>query len=141
LVPMIVVMPNGFAKGKDGNKNSGFEDDLMKDIIPYVDAHYPVKTDRVNRAIAGLSMGAGQASRIGLKHLDTFAYVGAFSGGGGKNAESLLPGADLARKQLRLLWISNGDKDNGFKNSEAWHQNLESRKIPHIWHVDAGGHV
>src|SRR5439155_1618884 len=38
LVPMIVVMPNGFAKGKDGKNNSGFEDDLLKDIIPYIDS-------------------------------------------------------------------------------------------------------
>lgn len=140
LVPMLVVMPNGFAKGKDGNKNSGFEDDLLKDIIPYIESHYSVKADRESRAIAGLSMGAGQASRIGLKHLDTFAYVGAFSGGG-KGAETLTPDADLARKQLRLLWISNGDKDGGFKSSEAWHQNLESRKIPHVWHIDSGGHT
>jgi enterochelin esterase-like enzyme len=140
LVPMIVVMPNGFAKGKDGSKNGGFEDDLVKDIIPYIDSHYSVKADRENRALAGLSMGAGQALRVGLKHLDTFAYVGAFSGGG-KNTEGLIPDADIARKPLRLLWISNGDKDQGFKNSEALHHNLESRKIPHVWHIDSGGHV
>jgi len=140
LVPMIVVMPNGFAKGKDGGRNSGFEDDLLKDIIPYIESHYPVKTGPTNRAVAGLSMGAGQASRIGLTHLDTFAYVGAFSGGG-RNAEDLLPDAEAARKQLRLLWISNGDKDRGFQSSESWHQSLETRKIPHVWHIDTGGHV
>src|SRR5947209_566326 len=47
LVPMLVVMPNGFAKGKDGKAggkaggkdNSGFEDDLLKDIIPYIESH------------------------------------------------------------------------------------------------------
>ena len=70
---MIVVMPNGFAKAHDGGKKdtSGFEDDLLKDIIPYVESHYAVKADRDNRAIAGLSMGGGQALQIGLKHLDT----------------------------------------------------------------------
>jgi enterochelin esterase-like enzyme len=140
LVPMIVVMPNGFAKGADGGKNSGFEDDLLKDIIPYVESHYAVKADRADRALAGLSMGAGQALKIGLKHLDTFAYVGAFSGGG-KNADNVIPDADIARKQLRLLWISSGDKDGGFKNSEALHEKLESRKIPHVWHIDSGAHV
>src|SRR5207248_9238043 len=90
LVPMIVVMPNGFArapgdkavkgaKGKGGN--SAFEGDLLQDIIPYVEAHYAVLTGPDQRALAELSMGAGQSLGIGLKHLDTFAWIGAFSGG------------------------------------------------------------
>src|SRR5262245_33105193 len=85
LVPMIVVMPNGFA-GKPGQgggggrgRSDGLEDDLLKDIIPHVEAKYPVKADRESRAIAGLSMGGGQALRIGLKNLDQFAWVGGFS--------------------------------------------------------------
>src|SRR5262245_11954664 len=69
LVPMIVVMPNGFASkpgqagggGGRGGRSDGLEDDLLKDIIPHVEAKYPVKTDRESRAIAGLSMGGGQA--------------------------------------------------------------------------------
>ena len=52
----------------------------MKDIIPFVESHYPVLTDREHRAIAGLSMGGGQALTIGLlKHQDLFAYIGGFS--------------------------------------------------------------
>ncbi len=140
LQPMIVVMPNGFAKGADGNKNSGFEGDLLKDVIPYIESHYPVRADRESRALAGLSMGAGQALRIGLKHLDTFAWVGAFSGGG-KSVDNLLPDPDLAKKQLRLLWISCGDKDNAFKSSLALHTKLEEIMVPHVWHVDNGAHT
>src|SRR5205085_278844 len=79
LVPMIVVMPNGFAGGKGKGKANPFEDDLLKDILPYIEAHYPVQADAPHRAIAGLSMGGGQALRIGLKHLDTFTWVGGFS--------------------------------------------------------------
>jgi enterochelin esterase-like enzyme len=138
LVPMIVVMPNGFAQvpGSKG-KNSGFEDDLLKDIIPYVESHYSAHTDRDHRALAGLSMGAGQSLSIGLKHVDKFGWVGAFSGGGGKAAATLTDGAET----LRLLWISCGDKDNGFKNNEALHNSLTDKKIPHIWHIDSGAHT
>src|SRR5262249_39631260 len=47
IAPMIVVMPFGFTSTKDGKKsNAGFEDDVLKDIIPFVESHYPVKTDR-----------------------------------------------------------------------------------------------
>jgi enterochelin esterase-like enzyme len=140
LVPMIVVMPNGFAKGPGGGKNSGFEDDLIKDIIPTIESRYPVLADRDHRALAGLSMGAGQSLNIGLKHLDKFAWIGAFSGGGAK-AIALIPDADLARKQLRLLWVSCGDTDKILKGSEAFHTALDEKKIPHVWHMDKGGHT
>ncbi|HYV39846.1 MAG TPA: alpha/beta hydrolase-fold protein [Gemmataceae bacterium] len=141
LESMIVVMPNGFAQAAGGGgKNSGFENDLLKDIIPYVESHYAAKTDRENRALAGLSMGAGQSLSIGLKHMDKFAWVGAFSGGGANAAKGLTDSADAAKK-LRLLWVSCGDKDNGFKNAEALHNSLADKKIPHVWHIDSGAHT
>ncbi len=139
LVPMIVVMPNGFAKGTDGGRNSGFEDDLLKDIIPYVEEHYPVKADRESRALAGLSMGGGQALRIGLKRLDTFAWVGGFSSGGG-SLDKLINDPEATTKQLRLLWLSCGDKDRLMDVSKVFHGALEDKKVPHVWHVDAGAH-
>jgi enterochelin esterase-like enzyme len=140
LVPMIVVMPNGFAKGKaDGGKNSGFENDLLNDIIPYVEAHYPVKADREHRALAGLSMGGGQALRIGLKNMDKFAWVGGFSSALGK-AGLVTDGADAVKK-LRLLWVSCGDTDKLMKGSEAFHVSLDKMQVPHIWHIDSGGHT
>jgi enterochelin esterase family protein len=57
---------------------------VLKDLIPMIDATYRTIPNREHRAIAGLSMGAGQALQIGLTHLDTFSAIGAFSGGGGK---------------------------------------------------------
>src|SRR3712207_6163523 len=77
IVPMIVVMPNGFTNApgtpQRGNPNAtpeerrrtagAFEQDLLKDIIPYVESHYPVIADANHRALAGLSMGGGQTMR------------------------------------------------------------------------------
>src|SRR5262245_11343505 len=145
LVPMIVVMPNGFARkpGEKGGKGqpNPFEDDLLKDIIPHVESHYPVLADREHRAIAGLSMGGGQALRIGLKHLDRFAWVGGLSSAlFGKGGGPVTDAAE-ASKKLRLLWVSCGDKDKLMKGSEAFHATLEQQKVPHVWHVDSGGHT
>ena len=146
IVPMIVVMPNGFptkggdkaAKGKGGG--SLFEDDLLKDIIPYVESHYSMLTSSNERALAGLSMGAGQTLNVGLKHLDKFSWLGAFSGGGGKAAN--LISDEAAVKKLRLFWISSGDKDQlAFKGSESLHNTLAAKNIPHVWHIDSGGHT
>jgi enterochelin esterase-like enzyme len=142
LVPMIVVMPYGYASkdGKKGNSGAPFEEDLIKDIIPFVDSHYPVMADSEHRAVAGLSMGGGQALRIGLKHLDTFAWIGGFSSGLGKAPNSeMVPEATTANKQLRLLWISCGDKDGLMKANLALHTTLEEKKVNHVWHIDVGG--
>ena len=143
---MIVVMPNGFAKApgdkaaKAKKGGSAFADDLLKDIIPYVESHYSTLASPSERALAGLSMGAGQSLGIGLKNLDKFAWIGAFSGGGGKSANLLSEPA--AVKKLRLLWVSSGDKDQlAFKGSESLHNTLAEKNIPHVWHVDSGGHT
>ena len=150
LVPMIVVLPNGRAQADDrpiGNVYSHgpafekFEGDLLKDIIPFMEANYPVKTGAENRAIAGLSMGGGQALNFGLGNLDTFAWVGGFSSAPNtRSGEKLLPNPDEAKKRLKLLWVSCGDKDGLFFISQRTHRYLAENKVPHIWHVQPGGH-
>ena len=75
----------GFGGGGDAAAISGdgwgknFESDLLQDIIPFIESHYSVYTDREHRAVAGLSMGGGQALDFGLGNLDVFAWVGGFS--------------------------------------------------------------
>ena len=79
--PMIVVMPDGstaraaiapiFRPGGRGGPEAGmagdrFGDDLMGDIIPYVDGHYRTLATRDKRALAGLSMGGLQVLWFGL---------------------------------------------------------------------------
>ena len=86
--PMIVVMPNGRAAKdvtardpipKQSPAFAAFEKDLLIDLIPFIEQSYSVKADRESRAIAGLSMGGGQALNFGLSNLNTFAWVGGFS--------------------------------------------------------------
>jgi enterochelin esterase-like enzyme len=148
-MPMIVVMPNGFAARAGATQstatptrrdNSGFESDLLQDIIPFVESHYPVRANRENRALAGLSMGGNQSLTIGLKHLDTFAWVGGFSSAVRASLDSLIPDPAAAAKQLRLLWLSCGEKDRLMDANRTFHSALEEKKIPHVWHVESGAH-
>ena len=59
-VPMLVVMDNGYAT-KPGEKSpfaaSIFEEVLMNEVIPMIDAKFRTLSGREDRAIAGLSMG------------------------------------------------------------------------------------
>lgn len=152
LVPMIVVMPNGRAMKDDratGNimapdkvqAFADFEKDLFTDLIPFVEAHYPVVKNRESRALAGLSMGGGQSLNFGLAHLETFAWVGGFSSAPNtKRPEQLVPDPEAARRQLKLLWISCGDKDGLMSFSKRTHDYLAENKVPHIFYVEPGGH-
>jgi enterochelin esterase-like enzyme len=132
--------PAGRGPGRGPAVNGAFENDLLKDVLPFVESHYAVRTDREGRAIAGLSMGGGQALGIGLKHLDQFAWIGGFSSALFGNREAIEDPADAAKK-LRLLWVSCGDTDSLFNASKSFHEALEGKKVPHVWHVDSGGHT
>jgi enterochelin esterase-like enzyme len=151
VVPMIVVMPNGRASKEplpqgqfrgQSEAFAAFENDLLKDLIPYVEANYSVQADREHRALAGLSMGGGQSLNFGLAHLDTFAWVGGFSSAPNtKSATELIKDSTDAVGKLRLLWLSCG-KDDGLVNiSQRFHDVLVEKKVPHIWHIEPGNHT
>lgn len=147
-VPMIVVLPNGRAAKdvtardpipKQSPAFAAFEQDLLTDLIPFIEKTYPVKTDRESRALAGLSMGGGQSLNFGLNNVDTFAWVGGFS-----SAPNTRPPAELikdveATKKLRLLYVACGDQDGLFRVTQGVHAMLEEKQVPHVYNVIPGG--
>lgn len=148
-VPMIVVMPNGRAQENDRAEGdvfasapafAKFERDLLDDVIPAIEARYSVLADREHRALAGLSMGGGQALNFGLAHIDTFAWVGGFSSAPNtKPPAQLLPDPEAA-KRLKLLFLACGKKDGLIRISQGVHAYLEEKDVPHVWHVDEHAH-
>ena len=118
-----------------------FEQDLLKDLIPFIQSKYSTQTNRENRALAGLSMGGGQSLNFGLAHLDTFAWIGGFSSAPNtKQPEQLVPDPAKATAMLKLLWLSGGDKDGLINFGQRTHLYLKEKQVPHIWHVSSGGH-
>ena len=86
-------------------------------------------------------MGGGQSLNFGLTHLDTFAWVGAFSPAPNtKPPEQLLPDSALALQKLKLLWLSCGNQDGLIRISQSVHTCLKEKNVPHIWHVDGNAH-
>ena len=118
-----------------------FENDLLKDMIPFMESHYSVYADREHRAIAGLSMGGGQSLDFGLGHLETFAYVGGFSSAPNtRMPEVLVPDPEKATKMLKLLWISGGARDGLLTYGQRTHAYLKEHNVPHVYNVDPGAH-
>ncbi|MDR0954791.1 MAG: hypothetical protein LBM20_05350 [Rikenellaceae bacterium] len=150
LTPMIVVLPNGRALVDDRSHDAMapdrvvgfeiFEKDLLNDLIPYIEANYPVIADRDHRALAGLSMGGGQSLNFGLGNLETFGWVGGFSSAPNtRMPQQLLPDPEKA-KSLKLIFIACGDQDGLMYNSSRTHDYLAEHQVPHIFLVEPGGH-
>ncbi len=149
-VPMIVVMPNGRAQPDDRPGTNAmatapafgkFDQDLLGSLIPFIESRYSVQADRTSRALAGLSMGGGQSLNFGLAHLDTFAWIGAFSAAPNtRPAAQLVPDPAKATRELKLLYLSCGQRDGLIRISQNVHAYLREQQVPHVWHVDEHAH-
>jgi enterochelin esterase-like enzyme len=134
-VPMLVVMDQGYATRAGPPPQpalppgtplgamapgSAFEAVLLDELIPTIDAAYRTEPRREQRALAGLSMGGGQALQIGLTHLDRFAWIGAFSGAGvGRVPVEQAYGGVFAdakgfNAKVRLLYFGAGTEEAQF---------------------------
>lgn len=149
-VPMIVVMPNGRAQKNDraeGNVMASapafavFEGDLLNDVIPAIESRYSVSSDRVHRALAGLSMGGGQTLNFGFGNMDKFAWIGGFSSAPNTKAPAELVSDPAAiKQQMKLIYLSCGSKDGLIGISQGVHAQLKENDVPHIWNVDGHAH-
>ena len=118
-VPMIVVMESGDIKAPFGQGQTmdtygnSFYPVLLNDLIPYIDSNFRTKTDRENRAMAGLSWGGHQTFDIVLNNLDKFSYMGTFSGAifnlDVKTAyNGVFTKADEFNKNIHYFFMSSG---------------------------------
>ena len=129
-VPMIVVMNNGFAarqgmpvaSGPAGmaNRFAAFEEVLIKESIPEVDANFRTVADREHRAMAGLSMGGMQTFMIGTTQTNLFSYLGIFSGTPMPRAQAQVDAVaargEAFNDKIRLLWFGVGTTEANFYN-------------------------
>src|SRR5512139_550409 len=91
---MIIVMPAGHTPDRPGANilgNADFGNDLLKDLVPAIDAGFRTEPKAQSRAMAGLSMGGAHTLQFGLPHPEVFRYIGIFSMGlgAGGNADDL----------------------------------------------------
>jgi enterochelin esterase-like enzyme len=152
--PMIVVMPaghtgpSGFGGKGGGLKNTAFEDDFQKDIMPYVEKHYRTSNERNHRAIAGLSMGGAQTLTLAIARPKDFAYVGVFSSGllfGNPADSEKAMQAGIAdpeiRKGLKLLWFATGSDDFLLKQTRSTVDLFKKVGTDPVFRETSGGHT
>ena len=110
--PFIIVNAYGltndikFGSGFGQFTGKEFETLLCNELIPYVDSHFKTKTDRNNRALAGLSMGGMTTKLISSRRTDMFASFGLLSGG------QFAPGDFKDNKAVNYLFVGCGSKES-----------------------------
>jgi len=152
--PMIVVLPYGnMMMGtppptsiQAAEMYKVFNDELIRDILPFVEANYRVMRDREKRAIAGFSRGGGQSLFTGFNNLDTFAWVASYSAYltpevFDKYFASAAADPDATNQKLKLLWLGVGREDFLYKQAAAFDDYLKAKKIAHQSLVTEGGHT
>lgn len=83
--PLIIVLPDCWTRyGGSQYLNSSalgrYEDYLIDEIVPFVDANYRTLPDKAHRAVLGKSSGGYGALVQGMHHPDVFGVVGCQSG-------------------------------------------------------------
>lgn len=149
--PMVVVMPNGtiHTESLEGEVPL-FAKDLMNDIIPFIEANYPVLTDKDHRALAGLSMGGLETLEVGLDHYHHFGYLWVLSSGWfatdtdnyAKKAVYLKKiAADFNKTVRQLYFTQGGPEDIAYKNCQAMLKLFDAAGIKYEYSEMPGGHT
>jgi enterochelin esterase family protein len=164
--PMIVVMPNGNVAAQIASQKGGlkpgdpmgreskeavirskqFEDDLIQNILPYIEKNYRAIPNSQNRAIAGFSRGGGQTLRAAFGNMDKFSYVCAYSSYlTPQEIESsykyLVDQPERTNKLFKLLWVSVGTEDFLYQQTVEYMNYLKEKKVKFESLVTDGGHT
>lgn len=148
---MIVVFPYLYASDKNDaltefgtEANAAYDNfinDLVNDLMPYIEKHYSVKTGRMNTAITGFSMGGRESIYIGFARPDLFGYVGAVCPAPGVTAD-LIPESELVfgEEKPYLFFITAGSNDGVVGETPAGYHDIFTRNgVDHVWQYIKGG--
>ena len=174
--PMVVVMPAGHTSRGPGSPigrvaTDEFVKDFVTDVMPYIEKHYRVLTDRANTAIAGLSMGGGHTLNVAIPRLERFAYIGVYSSGLLGAFPTANPPAAPAtaapstsappqltapewetlhqaklddadlKKGLRLLWFATGKEDRLLSTTQGTVDLFKKHGFTPVFKESPGGHT
>ena len=144
---MICVFPDVFSSptlkactGMNETNNQAYDNfinDLTKDLMPYMEKNYSIKTGKENTAITGFSMGGREALLIGMKKPDMFGYIGAICPAPGVSGSFKWDSGN----EPYFLMITGGSNDTVvYDNPKNYHNNFEKNGVPHVWHYVNGGY-
>jgi enterochelin esterase-like enzyme len=172
--PMIIIMPDantgrrGYFNDPKGDWN--YEDFFFKELVPYVEKKYRIKSDKHYRAVAGLSMGGGGSFVYALHHPEMFSSACPLSASTGPmtveeakkqltrtnptitdsvvanyynrhSVLALINGMPDDQKKAVRWYIDDGDDDFLYEGNCLVHIAMRKKEIPHEFRIRDGGHT
>lgn len=164
--PMIIVMPYGNMEARitaqkggtkpadpttrDGaealNRAKAFENDLMTNVIPFVEKNYRTINNRENRAIGGFSRGGGQTLRTAFNNMDQFSWICCYASYLSnqemeRDYKHIIDNPGQTNKQLKMFWIGVGNDDFLYKSAVDFMDYLKAKNIQYKNLITPGGHT
>ncbi len=135
VTPMLVVMPMGNMTNTSGDTWQNFEDVLINDLIPYIQANYNASSDPNYRAIAGLSMGGGQTLNFGYKNPALFTWIGAFSPAPNTIAAgTTIRDMAAVKSNVHLNFLAAGSSETMYLNTaRTYHNYLQQNGVSNLY--------
>jgi enterochelin esterase-like enzyme len=134
----------GAGRGGANQSTQQIVNDVISDLVPFIDTNYRTLKDADHRAVGGLSMGGGHTIAIGFAHPDMFHYIVVMSAGA-QNADQTYPefvnNAAATNKTIKLLWIGVGKDDTLVgASAKALDTTLTAKGVNHKFEQTAGRH-
>lgn len=137
---MIVVLPYGNpykllpTNPSDGMPatrfgNDVFSNDLIGDLMPYIEQTYRTINDREHRAIGGFSRGGNQGLYNGLSNLDKFSYLCSYSSFTSTDIPNVYDNAKETNSKINLFWLGVGTDDFLYGNARDYTEFLDKKGI------------
>ncbi|MGD8191161.1 alpha/beta hydrolase [Brevibacillus ginsengisoli] len=83
-----------------GELNSQYKRFFMEELIPYMEAHYPIRSNKESRVIAGDSLGGTVSLHLTLDHPEVFTNLISLSGA------FFQPSLDRIQQEQDLSWLN-----------------------------------
>jgi enterochelin esterase family protein len=159
--PMLIVMPESVAPldldGEPaipatavptaGTLDEQFGDELVHDIIPYVETNFRTLREGPCRALAGAGRGGRETLHIVARHAEEFAYVGIWSAGLTPHEAAVfeaqetefLANAQRINRTLKHFSIAAGADDLTLRPARLLSDMLSQHGIEHKLRISEGG--
>ena len=151
---MIIVLPYGnpyklLPPQKSGQMpqmgfgNDVFSNDLVNDLMPYIEANYRTINDRDHRAIGGFSRGGNQGLSNGLRNLDKFSYLCSYSSFTSTDIPGVYDDAAATNAKIHLFWLGIGTDDFLYGTGRDYMEFLDKKGIRTVkeFTTDKFGHT
>lgn len=125
----------------EGRSGGEFSNDLIRNVIPYIESHYSVKPGRANRAVTGVSMGGFYLSYIIEAFPGTFDYIGFIGSGTNDTPARAYQTMDVVKKAgYKLMWVGAGSLDMALSSAQNLMEALKRANLPFTYYNSEDGH-